>query len=225
MNIPILSSCLFITSVSLVSASLVIENFDSYESTGALQSNWNSFGTAATAGAPVLHIGEGVGGSNAARFALDWRGVNNTNANARRINLNNLDLSGYSALSVVAFIETRATFEAPPNPTVFKVAIQGANNAIWQTPNLFAPTIENDTYQNYVFQFSDLQLVDGGGALMDVLLDVSNIRLRFENAPNIESRQDVYFDSVAAIPEPGTWGVILGSVGLVMVYLRRRAKS
>ena len=225
MKIPTISACLLISSVSLASAALVIENFDSYDNDGAVVPNWNSFGTAATAGAPVLHVGQGVDGSNAARFALDWRGGGNTNANARRINLNSLDLSGYSALSVVAFIETRAGFDAPPDPTTFRVAFEGTNGAIWQTSTAAALTIADDSYQAYIFDFSDLVLVQGGGTLQDAMGSLLNFRLRFENTPGVESRQDVFFDSVAAIPEPGTWGAILGSVGLLLVFLRRRTRS
>lgn len=198
MKILVTFTSLLIALQSLAASSILIDDFDSYESTAALQSNWSSFGFAATAGPPSLHVGEGVDGSNAARFALDWRGAPNDNANARRRNLSE-DLTGFDAISVVAFIQVRAGFAPPPAPTVFKVAIQGANGDIWQTPSSTAPTIESGSYETYTFLLSDMELVVGGGSLNEALQNSSEIRLRFENAPGVESRQDVFFDSVSAI--------------------------
>lgn len=189
---------LFTGIVSLTASTLLIDDFDSYQTTAELQGNWNSFGVAATAGPPVLHIGEGVNGSNAARFALDWRDGRN-NANARRINLNNLDLSGFEALSVVIYIKTRDTFEDPTDPTLFKLALQGANGAIWQTPTTLAPAIENESYATFTFLFSEMELIDGPGSIADALQNVANFRLRFENASGNNSRQDAFIDSVIAV--------------------------
>ncbi len=199
---------ILIGSLSLAASSLLIDDFDGYADTFELQLNWGSFGVAATAGPPVLHPGEGVDGSNAARFALDWRQGNN-NANARRINVN-ADLSGYDAVSVVAYITTRETFDEPDNPTIFKVAIQGANGDIWQTPTPLAPTVENTDYQTFVFPLSDLILVvvGAGGTLNDTLSNVDQIRLRLENPlpTDNNSRQDIFFDRVEAVILEGGGG-------------------
>lgn len=210
MKIPAICATLFLAALSAQASSQVIDDFASFESTAALQQNWGSFGAAATAGAPVLEVGKGIDGANAARYALDWRGAGNTNANARRSNVN-ADLSGFNALSVVAYIETRATFVAPADPTVFKVAIQGANGDIWQTPTSMAPTISSTDYQSYVFLFSELNLVVVGpsgvaGTLNDTLGNVSQIRLRFENTPGQQSREDVYFATMEAITVEGGGG-------------------
>jgi hypothetical protein len=201
-------AALLLSSLPLAASSLLIESFDNYQTTTELQAAWNSFGTAATAGPPVLHIGEGVAGSNAARFALDWRGAANTNANARRFNYNG-DLSAYDAIAVVARMETRAGFAPPPVPTRFKVAIQGANGAIWQTPNDVAPSIVENTYQTYTFSFADMTLVDGSGTLEEALQNISNFRLRFENDPAVQSREDVFFDRVEAIVQEGGGGGVV----------------
>ena len=230
MKLPIVSACVLISSVSLANAStLVIDDFSYDLAFDAVVTNWNSFGAAATAGAGVFHPGEGVDGSNAMRFALDWRGPSNTNANARRINLNNLDLSAFNSVTVEARITTRDTFSDPLAPTLFKVAFQGTNNSIWQTPTLLAPTIVSDTYQSYVFFFDDLELADGTGSVADVMGDLNNIRLRFENAGGQQSRQDVFISSVTAsvtpIPEPATWSALMGVGCLGVALLRRRKRE
>ena len=195
-------ACLLTGTVSLTAASLNIDDFDAYADDAALKQNWNSFGVAATAGPPVLEADDGVDGSNGARFALDWRGGKN-NANARRINLNALDLTEFSALSVTAYIKTRDTFSDPTEPTLIKLAIEGANGAIWQTSHDIALSIVNDSYEPILFPFSEMELVDGSGTLPEALQNIANFRLRFENHSGSETRQDAFFDNIVALTDSG----------------------
>ncbi len=220
----ILYLVLFTGLVGVNAQTLVIDDFDSYADTSELQANWNSFGGAASAGPPSLASGSGVGGSNAASFSLNWN--LGTNGNMRRLNLAGTDLSTYDSIDITAFIETQSGFSGPASPTILKIAIQGSNGAIWQTTVASAqePNVDSYTTLSFILSDSDMELADGSGSFVSTIASVDNIRLRYENASQ-DSRQTVLVSSIVAVPEPGTYGLMLGSLILVGVVLIRRKRE
>lgn len=221
------SIALFVLSAAIGNAqTLVIDDFNSYTDTSELQSNWNSFGTAASSGAPTLAAGSGVGGSNAAAFSLNW--FDGTNANARRINLTNLDLSSYDFLDVNMFVETDAGNDSPTSPTVLKVAFQSSDSTIWQTSASFAQEPNVGTYAllSFVLSETEMDRVSGTGSFATSIADITNIRLRFENAQESNVGQTAFISSISAstIPEPSTYALGFGVImaGTVLFIRRKR---
>jgi len=207
--------------------SLVIDDFDSYSTTGELQTNWNSFGNAATSGAPTLASGAGVGGSNAATFSLNWFSSGASNANARHINLS-LDLSTYDFLDVALFVETDAGNVDPSAPTILKIAFQSSDSTIWQTKSSSALTVNVDSYSTLSFGLTDtiMERVSGSGDFASSIGDITNIRLRFENAEETNVGQTAYISSLTAttIPEPNSYALIFGMVITGAALVSRREK-
>ncbi len=223
LKIPTILSLVLATGLSVANAqTLMIDNFDGYADTVELQNNWNSFGTAASSGAPTLGAGEGVAGSNAAVYSLNW--FDGNNANMRRINLGGLDLSAYSALDVTMYVETDAGNDAPTASTVLKVAIQSSDSTIWQTSATFALAPNVDSYSILSFNLSEAEMdrVAGSGTFADTLADVDNLRLRFENAQEVNVGQTAYVSSIAAIPEPSTYALLFGGLMMSLALVRRR---
>ncbi|WP_309385986.1 PEP-CTERM sorting domain-containing protein [Cerasicoccus frondis] len=219
---------LFILSAAIANAqTLVIDDFDSYTDTTELQANWNSFGNAATSGAPLLAAGQGVDGSNAAAFSLNWFATGASNANMRRINLTSLDLSSYDFLDVNLFVETDTGNDSPTNPTILKIAFQSSDSTIWQTSLSFALEPNLDAYSLLSFELSEtaMERVSGSGSFADSIVDITNIRLRFENVEEANVGQTAFVSSIVAstIPEPSTYalGFGLAMAGTVLLWRRK----
>ncbi len=219
---------LFLMSATISNAqTLVIDDFDSYGDTAALQTNWNSFGTAASSGAPTLAAGEGVSGSNAAKFSLNW--FDGNNANMRRINLTNLDLSSYDFLDISLYVETDVGNVSPTVPTILKVAFQSSDGTIWQTSLSFAQEPNVDSYSLLSFELSEsmMQRTNGSGSFSSTITDITNIRLRFENSQESNVGQTAFISSIAAstIPEPSSYALGFGVMMIGTVLLIRRKRS
>ena len=191
---------------------LDIRNFDSYADTAALQADVFSFGSAAQAGKPTLSVGSGVGNTNAALYTLTWNTGNNANLILLNLPSGSDDLSGYDKIEANVFLETTSGHSAPANSTVAKLVIEGgSSNTIWQTRTTKAVQLINGTSNQLVFELSevDLERVSAWEPLSDVLANVVNIRLRFENTTQAGVMENAHIDSIAATTDPLESGTII----------------
>jgi hypothetical protein len=210
---------------------ITIDNFDSYTTSGELQAYWNSFG-AASAGAPALTIGGGVGGTNAARYGLVWSAGNNANMRMFNVPSGVQDLSAATSVEVTLYIVTRDGYTAPTDPSTLKLVIQGgANDSFWQTTDAAAVSLTDPNYTTVGFTLNtiDMERVGGSDTLTDTLAAITSIRLRFENTVESGVIQDAYIDSIVAVtvPEAGHYAscAALGALLVVMVCRRRSRRQ
>lgn len=181
-----------------------IENFDSYTGTSELQADVFSFGSAAQAGRPSLSVGTGVNNTNAAEFVLTWEAGDNANLIFYNVSAVSGDLSNYEKIEITFFMEIPVGFTSPSDATIAKLAVEGgANNTIWQTRSIKAVQLASEVSTVAVFELTDVDMerVLGSESLADVLVNVSNLRLRFENAQQAGVREHAHIDSIEAIKE------------------------
>lgn len=186
---------------SLNAQTLNIRDFDLYVDTGSLQADVFSFGSAAQAGKPTLSLGSGVDNTNAALYTLTW----NTGNNANLILLNPLsssdDLSSYDKIEANVFLETTSGYATPTNSTIIKLAIEGGSEkTIWQTRTTKAIQLTNGASNQLIFELSevDMERISAREPLSDVLKNVGNIRLRFENTSQARVMENAHIDSIVA---------------------------
>jgi hypothetical protein len=208
---------LSVISVSSLNAlSSEIENFDHYVDTSELQSDVSSFGTAAQAGRPTLSFGTGESGTNAAKFALTWEAGNNANLIFYNVSAVSGNLSNYEKVEIFFNMEVPNGFNPPANPTIVKLAIEGAtSNTIWQTRSAKAVQLTTDISEAVTFELTDVDMerVSGSESFLDVLTNAGNIRLRFENSMQAGVMQFAHIDSINAITELPKSGTII-QIGL-----------
>lgn len=195
---------LLITATSTLNARLVIEDFEGYPDTKALQADVFSFGTAAQAGKPSLALGLGENNSNAACFNLTWETGNNANLCLLKLSQNVQNLSGYREITVHIFLEDYSNVDTSGEasaPTLAKLAIQGKNGTIWQTRTVKSEKLPADSAYKLRFRLSaiDMERVEGAGTFPDTIGNIKNVRLRFENSKRSGFRQDAYIDSITAV--------------------------
>ena len=86
-------------------------------------------------------------------------------------------------------------------PTIVKLAVEGVDGTIWQTRSVRAEK-RQPVDSSYTIRFrlisTDMEQIDGQSSLKDVLSDVKNVRIRFENSRKAGFRQDAYIDSIVA---------------------------
>lgn len=196
-------SLLFVTlAASPLNAQLVIEDFESYTDTNSLHADVFSFGTAAQAGKPSLAVGLGENDSNAACFNLTWETGNNANLCFINLSPNTQNLSGYSEITAYIYIESYpGAGGATEGATIVKLAIEGTDGSIWQTRSVKAekPPVDSSYKLRFRLSPSNMERVEGTGQFSDVISNVKNIRLRFENSKSPGFKQDAYIDSIEAV--------------------------
>ena len=191
---------------------LNIRDFDLYADTASLQADVSSFGSAAQAGKPTLSVGSGVNNTNAALYTLTWNTGNNANLILLNLPSGADDLSSYDKIEANVFLEPTSGYSAPANSTVAKLVIEGgASNTIWQTRTDKAIQLANGASNQLVFELSevDMERVSAWEPLSDVLANVVNIRLRFENATQAGVMENAHIDSIAATTDPQESGTII----------------
>ena len=188
---------------STLNAQLVIEDFESYIDTNSLHADVFSFGSAAQAGKPSLAVGLGENDSNAACFNLTWETGNNANLCLINLSPNTQNLSGYTEITAYIYIEAYPGRDEATEgvPTIAKLAIEGKSGTIWQTRSVKAekPPVDSAYKLRFRLSPSDMERVEGTGQFKDVISNVKNIRLRFENSKRPGFRQDAYIDSIEAV--------------------------
>ena len=198
---------LLLTAISasvLNALSSTIENFDSYHSTSELQADVFSFGSAAQDGKPLLSIGTGVDGTNAARFTLTWETGDNANLILYNVSAVSGDLSNYEKMEMTFFMEVADSYIAPSDVTLVKLAVEGgSNNTIWQTRLIKAVQLTSDVFTIAIFELTevDMERVSGSESFADVLANTGNLRLRFENTQQASVLEYAHIDSIEAIKE------------------------
>ena len=217
----------FILSVDCVAnaQTLVINDFESYDNTDALRSEWFVFG-AAIADRPYIDSNANDG-TKAALLPVNWSGSNN---DANLNYFSNLgaagDLSAYTAVNV--FVNLQTAGDPPSNSTSVLLAIQGgAGNSIFQTDSEFAQIATVGSYSELSFSLSEPEMVlteDNSDSFADVLSNISSIRLRFENT-STSGAQNILVDSLTAVPEPSSIALLLGLGSLSFVLYRRKLKN
>ncbi len=189
---------------SSLNAQLILEDFESYIDTSALQADVFTFGSAAQAGKPSLAMGLGENNSNAACFNLTWETGNNANLCFINLSPNTHNLSGYSEIKAFVFIEDYpggGGLTETSAITLAKLAIEGVDGSIWQTRSAKAerPPIDSPYTLRFMLSPSDMERVDGQGPFQNTISNIKNIRLRFENSRRSGFRQDAYIDSIIAV--------------------------
>lgn len=187
---------------NLLSAELIIEDFESYMDTSSLQADVFSFGSAAQAGRPSLAMGLGENDSNAACFNLTWETGNNANLSFINLSPNTQNLNGYSEITAFIFIEAYPNSNTSAmTPTIAKLAIEGTNGSIWQTRSVRGERLPVGS--SYILRFrlspTDMERVEGTGSFEGTTSNIKTIRLRFENSKTAGFRQDAYIDSIMAV--------------------------
>ena len=197
---------------------LNIIDLDFYADTASLQGDVFSFGSAAQAGKPTLSLGSGVGNTNAALYTLTWNTGNNANLGFLNLLSGSDDLSSYNKIETNVFLETTSGYATPTNATIIKLVIEGGSDkTIWQTRKTKAIQLTNGASNRLIFELSevDMERVSAGEPLSDVLENVINIRLRFENTSQTGVKENAHIgsivaiDSIAAITDPKESGTII----------------
>lgn len=206
---------------------LTIEDFDSYADTSSMQNNVTTFGAAAQVGLPTLATGSGADNSNAAHVLLTWEHGNNANLSLTNLNPAARRLIEGSSIQLSVHLETAEGYSATANPTGVKLAIEGANNAIWQTKPQFAVQPASGAFYKLAFTISttDMENVSATDAtLAETIASIRSIRFRFENDVQANVFENAYIDSVVSVTnpesEPSTGTIIqLGSIELLERYV------
>ena len=199
-----------VLTINSLNAELILEDFESYVDTSALHADIFSFGSAAQAGKPSLAEGLGENDTKAACFNLTWETGNNANMCFINLSPNTKNLKGYSEINAFLYLEAYPSESPSPNenasaaasnPTIVKLAIEGNDGTIWQTRSVKAERPAIDSVYNLRFRLNtrDMERVEGSGSFEDVVSNIKNIRMRFENSRRSGFRQDAYIDSIKAI--------------------------
>lgn len=212
--LKIVMSLIAFTAVSnsLNAQTLNIRDFDLYADTASLQADVFSFGSAAQAGKPTLSLGTGVDNTNAALFTLTWNTGNNANLTLLNLLSSSDDLSSYDKIEANVFLETTSGYATPTNSTIIKLVIEGGSSkTIWQTRTTKAIQLTNGASNQLIFELSqvDMERVSAWEPLSDVLANVVNIRLRFENTSQAGVMENAHIDSIAATTDPQEPGTII----------------
>jgi len=145
-------------------------------------------------------------------FTLTWNTGNNANLILLNLLSSSDDLSSYDKIEANVFLETTSGYATPTNSTIIKLAIEGGSSkTIWQTRTTKAIRLTNGASNQLIFELSqvDMERVSAWEPLSDVLANVVNIRLRFENTSEAGVMENAHIDSIAATTDPQESGTII----------------
>lgn len=178
---------------STMSAQLVSDDFNSYNDTAQLKTEWTGFGYALD-GEIYLSKTGGTDSSPAAIYVGNWK---NGAFFGAVYSLENENLTGASSVTVAISVETnRFVQEAATEPSKVRLGIEGSNGDIWESrANL---EISEDSLSTYSFNIEQSEMwkqvnKTGSGSLVDALASVSSLRLIFVNSGG-GGVQDFVFD-------------------------------
>ena len=207
--------CVLVSFNSANADTLLVEDFDGYADTTALQANVTTFGSAEPNGFPELAQGLGVDGSNAVYLKLSWKDGDNANLSLRNLNPAASDINTGSSIQSSIYIKTSDDGSAAAAPTRIKLAIEGVNGAIWQTKNSSAvqPLLGEFYELSFNVSVDDMERVTAADNLFtEAIADIQSIRLRFENSVQANVIEDAYVDSIVLVTdfssEPSTGTII-----------------